>query len=190
MPAPDLLLCPSPPRWLALALSDLDTLLLDLAHCEKKAASTVLSFLFRAPEHDLAGVLSRLAREELTHFEWCLRALEARGRTFTRQEPSTYAAKLTAPLRRKGREALLDAFLAAALIEARSGERLVLLRDHVGDADLQRLFAALHPPEERHVEILYGLAARFGEPAPRLAELAALEADIIGEGEPWVRMHA
>lgn len=56
--------------WLGRALSDMDTILLDHAHCEKKAASTALSLIFRyQDEAALMLPLSALAREELEHFE-------------------------------------------------------------------------------------------------------------------------
>lgn len=183
---------PSPGAWIGRARAGLDELLLDLAHCEKRAASTVLSLVFRLPDAlapELAGVLSRLSREELTHFEWCLRALEARGVPYRRLEPSPYAGGLVALCRKKGDEALLDAFLVAAVIEARSGERLELLRDAVDDPPLRALFAALHPPEERHVEILYDVASRFGDAAGRLPTLLEREAELIAAGAPGVRVH-
>lgn len=188
---PPILRVPTPPRWLPLALSDIDTLLLDHAHCEKKAASTVLSFVFRTPEHDLAGALSRMAREELTHFEMALRELKRRGKAFDRLEPSAYAGRLVAAARKRPEaDALVDAFVAAALIEARSCERLALLADAVEDPHLRGFYQALHPAEERHHQLLLEAAARFGEVVPRLAFLAEVEARIVEAGEPNVRMHA
>lgn len=188
---PPILRCPSPDSWLPRALSDLDTLLLDHAHCEKKAASTVLAFVFRAPEHELAGALSRMAREELTHFEMALRELKRRGRTFDRLTPSAYAGRLAAACRKRPEpDALVDAFVIAALIEARSCERLSLLADAVDDPHLRAFYRALHPAEERHHELMLEAAARFGDPAPRLAHLADIEAAVITEGEDLVRMHA
>ena len=188
---PPILRCATPARWLPLALSDLDTLLLDHAHCEKKAASTVLSFLFRAPDHELAGALSRMAREELTHFEMALRELHRRGQSFGRMTPSAYAGRLAAACRRRPEpEALVDAFVAAALIEARSCERLAMLADAVPDPHLAAFYKALHPAEERHHELMLECAARFGEVAPRLAHLAEVEASLVREGEDIVRMHA
>lgn len=186
-----ILRCPTPARWLPLALSDLDTLLLDHAHCEKKAASTMISFVFRAPDHELSGALSRMAREELTHFEMCLRELKRRGGTFKRLEPSAYAGRLAAACRRRPEaEALVDAFVAAALIEARSAERMELLAHAVEDPELRAFYAALQPAEERHHQFMLEAAACFGDPAPHLARLSALEAEIVLEGEDIVRMHA
>jgi tRNA-(ms[2]io[6]A)-hydroxylase len=186
-----LLACATPEPWLPRVLADLDTLLLDVAHCEKKAAGTFLSFLFRAPECGLADGFSRLAREELVHFEWCLRALGARRRRFERLVPSRYAGELAKAVRPgNSREALLDAMICAALIEARSGERLQLLCGAVDDPELHDLFSRLHPPEERHHEQLWEWAWTFGDPTGRHAELAAREAELVTRGEPLVRMHA
>lgn len=187
-PLHPLLRCATPGRWLEAALAEPDLLLLDITHCEKKAAGTALAFIFKTPEH--AAVLSRMAREELSHFEWCLRLLEARGGRFERQEPSAYAGELAARCRKKGEGSLMDGYLTAALIEARSGERLVLLRDAVEDPAMKELFAALFPPEERHVELLLDLARKYGEIEERAVELATWEAELILRGERALRMHS
>lgn len=179
------------PAWVARVLAEPDTLLLDVAHCEKKAAGTALSFLFRAPESGLVDLFSRLAREELVHFEWCLQLMKARGQQFTRLEPSRYAGELARHARKgNGPEALMDALLCMALIEARSGERLALLRDASEDPGLTDLFARLYPPEERHHVMLLEAAERFGDPTKPLQRLAAIEAELIRQGEPVVRMHS
>jgi tRNA-(ms[2]io[6]A)-hydroxylase len=188
---PEILACPSPARWLDRALSDVDTLLLDHAHCEKKAASTVLGFVFRTPEMELSGALSRMAREELTHFEMALRELRRRGRPFERLPPSAYAGELAAVARKRPEpEALLDAFVVAALIEARSCERIGMLAGAAPDPQLRAFYAALHPAEERHHQLMLDAAARFGDPAPRIAHFAAREAELVKRGEDLVRMHA
>ena len=180
------LLTATPDAWLDRVLGDLDTLLLDTAHCEKRAASTVLSFIFRVPEH--ADTLSRLAREELTHFEACLRLLAARGTRYTPLEPPRYAAEL-ARLVRRADEGTLDLFIVAALIEARSGERLRLLAAHVPDAAMRGLYADLYPPEERHHVLLLDLARTYGDVDARLPAFAQREAELCVAGDPRVRMH-
>src|SRR5262245_40982052 len=66
----DLLKAPTPRAWLEAAARRRDELLLDHANCEKKAASTALSLMFTyAEDGELVASLSRLAREELRHFE-------------------------------------------------------------------------------------------------------------------------
>lgn len=186
-----MLLCASPARWLERSLADLDTLLLDHAHCEKKAASLVLGLTFRDAEHEFAGQMSRLAREELTHFEMALRELRRRGLVFTALTPARYLAALTTGARKKVHDdAMVDSLVIAALIEARSHERLVLLEAAVADAPLRAFYGALVESEARHAAQLLALAERWGEPAERLAFFAAREAELVTEGEDLVRMHA
>ena len=70
MSASPSLAAPSDPGWAARAVAHLDEVLVDHAHCEKKAASTAVSLLFTYAEHTaLLAPLARLAREELVHFE-------------------------------------------------------------------------------------------------------------------------
>src|SRR5262245_15248420 len=94
------LAAPTSPEWLAAALADVDTILLDHAHCEKKAASTAVGLIFRYQDRpELMAPLSALAREELEHFEIVLGALVARGVPFRPLSPSVYASRLHAAIR-------------------------------------------------------------------------------------------
>lgn len=62
--------CQTPQAWVDAALQNQVILLIDHAHCEKKAASTALSLIYRyVDKPDLLQKMSRLAREELRHFE-------------------------------------------------------------------------------------------------------------------------
>ena len=179
--------------WLARALTQLDEVLVDHAHCEKKAASTAVSLLFRYPERaELLAPLARLAREELRHFEQVVRRLRARGIGLRRQRPSPYAAQLLAAVRTAEPDRLLDTLLCMALIEARSCERLRLLAGSVPDADLAALFAGLLASEARHHRAYVGLAERVA-PADavhaRLGELARHEAAVLERAPAWPRLH-
>jgi tRNA-(ms[2]io[6]A)-hydroxylase len=65
-----ILLVPTPDDWVAQACANPDVLLTDHANCEKKAASTALSLMFAyAEDLHLTDKMSRLAREELRHYE-------------------------------------------------------------------------------------------------------------------------
>ncbi|MCA9656735.1 MAG: tRNA-(ms[2]io[6]A)-hydroxylase [Myxococcales bacterium] len=186
------------PAWTRRALENLDAILLDHAHCEKKAASTALSLIFRYPERPaLMLPLSRLAREELAHFEEVVGVLRGRGLEFRRQRPSPYASKLMEIVRKQEPLRLLDTLLCCAMIEARSCERMQLLGEalgEVGEAGLAKLYRGLLASEARHFNSYVDLARGLGlvsEEAlrERLAEVAAHEAAVIAEAPPVARMH-
>lgn len=182
------------PRWVEQALGDLDELLLDHAHCERKAAGLAVRLMFRYPEHAyLHEPLSRLAREELAHYEEVLRAIESRGGTLRRQKPSAYAGRLTREVRSHEPERLIDTLLVAALIEARSCERFKLLAAAVPDPRLAKLYTGLLACEARHHNIYLDLASHGSADdavRARLRELADREAEILSEPASNVRMHS
>ena len=182
------------PAWIENALSDLDELLLDHAHCERKAAGMALRLMFRYPDQAfLHDPLSRLAREELAHYEEVLRAMAARGGAMRRQRPSPYAGRLYQCVRSAEPERLVDTLLVCALIEARSCERFKILADAVGDPKLSALYNGLLASEARHHGSYLDLAIEAsdeGSARARLLELAKLEAEIIADPTPMVRMHA
>ena len=90
-----ILRAPTPAAWVDDALGQMPELLQDHANCEKKAASTALALMFAYPEdRALAAALSRLAREELRHFEQVTRAMTAVGVPYLRLRPGRYAQRL------------------------------------------------------------------------------------------------
>ena len=183
----------SSPDWVAQALGDIDLILLDHAHCEKKAASTALSTLFRYQHHAaLVAPLAALAREELDHFLQVLALLERRGVAFRELHPCPYGARLHRAVRKPDPGHLLDTLLVAALIEARSCERMKLLSEALPDPELARFYRDLLASEARHfhtyLEMAQGLFPRE-EVRARLAALAAHEAAILVEPSPALRLH-
>jgi tRNA-(ms[2]io[6]A)-hydroxylase len=184
---------PSAGGWLARAVANLDDILVDHAHCEKKAASTAVSLLFRYPERTaLCAALSRLAREELAHFEEVLSHLRARGQTLRRQVPSPYAAALLEAVRRPEPERLCDTLLCLGLIEARSCERMQLLAEAIEEPALTGLYRGLVASEARHHRTYVELAmavAPAAEVRGRLRELAVHEAAVLAAAPPLARLH-
>jgi len=180
--------------WAVRALAHLDEILVDHAHCEKKAASTAVSLLFRYPEREsLLAPLSRLAREELVHFEEVLAALTARGVPFRHQRPSPYAAALMQAVRAHEPARLVDTLLCSALIEARSCERMRLLAEALDDAALADLYRGLLASEARHHHAYVELAAALAPAAEiraRLHELALHEAAVLAAAPEMPRLHA
>ena len=183
--------------WLAAAIERSDLVLIDHAHCERKAAGVALQLMFRYPSDELLGAaLSALAREELEHFEQVLRLLQARAIPLRPLPAPAYGATLTAAVRRGEPERMLDAFLVAGLIEARSHERMALLAAHSPEPELQDLYGALLASEARHFGLYWLLAEdRYGREATvaRLEQLAAVEVHALtGElaNPEDVRMHS
>jgi tRNA-(ms[2]io[6]A)-hydroxylase len=179
--------------WTAHALAHLDEVLLDHAHCEKKAAGAALTLLFQYPDQATwQAPLAALAREELAHFEAVLGWLRQRGLAFRRQRASPYAGRLRSATAAREPARRVDALLCAALIEARSCERLGLLADALPDPGLAGLYRSLHAAEARHHALYVELACQAAPRdavAARLAELAAHEARVLAELPPLARLH-
>jgi len=185
---------PSGSAWLEQALADPDTVLIDHAHCERKAAGAALQLMFRYPsDGDLAAVLSPLAREELEHFELVQRLLIRRQIPLRPLAAPPYGAGLARLVRRQEPERLLDSLLVAGLIEARSHERMALLACHSPDPALASLYGDLLASEARHFGLYWVLAERrFPRPQlmGRLEELAQAEASLLASLHPQPRMHS
>jgi len=191
------LAAPSSPAWLEQAIAQPELLLIDHAHCERKAAGVALQLMFRYPaDEQLGAVLSPLAREELEHFEQVLQLLQRRSAALRPLPAPAYGAALTAQVRKGAPERMLDAFLVAGLIEARSHERMALLAAHSPDAELRELYGELLASEARHFGLYWLLAEeRFGRAATverlqelAVAEVAALTGDLAAADQ--VRMHS
>jgi len=180
--------------WLPRALAHIDEVLLDHAHCEKKAAGAAVKLLFSYPHHRfLQEPLVDLAREELDHFRQVLAHLDSRGVRYETIRPSPYGMALHALVRRDEPERLIDILLISALIEARSCERFRLLADGIEDASLIAFYQSLLACEARHHGVYVELAGRLAPSdaiEERLSELAAREASIIEKPCEWVRIHA
>jgi len=182
------------PDWLPRARHAIDEVLLDHAHCEKKAAGAAIKLLFSYPHHRfLQEPLAELAREELEHFQQVLGLLDRRGIRYATLKPSPYGMALHALVRRDEPDRLLDVLLISALIEARSCERFQILADGVDEPALGALYRGLLACEARHHGIYLELAAELVPRAvrdTRLAALADAEAGIVARPCDFVRLHA
>jgi tRNA-(ms[2]io[6]A)-hydroxylase len=182
------------PGWLGRALSDLDELLLDHAHCEQKAAGNAISLLFRYPQHAfLMAPLAALAREELAHFQQVLERLAVRGARFRPQRASPYAGRLRSVVRGPEPGRLVDTLLCSAVIEARSCERFQLLAEGVPDVVLAAFYRGLLASEARHHQVFLELAEELAprdEVLGRLDAIARHEADVLAGSPALARLHA
>lgn len=182
------------PRWLDLAIARFDEVLVDHAHCEKKAAGTAMNLIFAYVDRvELVRELKTIVDEELEHFTMVLDLLERRGIPFRRLKPSDYGRQLNDLVRKQEPHKAVDRLLVAALIEARSCERFALLRDGIGDAELADFYGSLFESEARHHATYVRFAREFADDdtvRSRLEELAEAEAEIVSTVTPLPRMHS
>jgi tRNA 2-(methylsulfanyl)-N6-isopentenyladenosine37 hydroxylase len=192
MAAPaDILRAPTARAWFELAVQRETDLLIDHANCEKKAASTALSLMFAYPEDfELADRMSRLAREELRHFELVQQKMTELAVPFRRLSPSRYAEGLRRALRRSEPGRRVDLLLCGALIEARSHERFIGLIERLR-APLAEFYASLAAAESRHAGLYLRLAdKRASGVAERLGDLAVIEAELATAPDVEFRFHS
>ena len=180
--------------WINLALSNPIEILIDHAHCERKAAGVAIQLMFRYPaEPNLAEVLSPIAREELEHFEKILYFLKDLGHSLKAIKPPPYGAELAKSIRKEEPNRMLDSFLIAGLIEARSHERLSLLALNSEDKSFKALYESLLESEARHFGVYWKLAqTKFSknQTFKRLEELSEIESAILAETYRMPRVHS
>ncbi|MGD9342237.1 MAG: tRNA-(ms[2]io[6]A)-hydroxylase [Chromatiales bacterium] len=186
--------CATPPAWFEAALGDQPTLLLDHANCEKKAASTALGMMFRYElRPDLAAQMSRLAREELRHFEMVEQLLDERGIERRRLSPSRYAGGLHELVRGEEPHRLVDRLVVGAYIEARSCERFARIAPML-DSQLNAFYTGLLNSESRHFMLYLDFARRFCAPGDdielRIQVIGERESALITSPDPQLRFHS
>jgi tRNA-(ms[2]io[6]A)-hydroxylase len=185
----------TPAAWIAAACASPDILLIDHANCEKKAASTALALMFAyAEDLELAAEMSRLAREELRHYEQVARLIRALKIMPQRLGPGRYADGMRRLVAKAEPHREVDLMICGAFIEARSCERFASLAPAIGGA-AGELFHGLHAAEARHHRVYLDLAlraaARHGiELAPRIERFATHEAELILSRDPLLRFHS
>lgn len=185
----------TPQEWLDAACERLPEMLLDHANCELKAASTALGFLYRYPDRTiLAQRMSRLAREELRHFEQVRSIMADMEIPFKRMTASRYAGGLRAAARPEEPAKLLDLLLIGAIIEARSCERFAKIAPRL-PAKLGKFYGGLLASEARHFEQYIAFAksecdVSDAEINERLEELKKIEAALILEPDAEFRFHS
>jgi len=173
----------SQPSWVENARNDLDRVLLDHAHCEKKAAVNAMALVSRYPGCDtLVREMIALAKEEMEHFGMVYDIIRERGGTLGRDPGDPYVQALHREVRMNEPERMLDLLLVGALIEARSCERFSMLSKHVPDAALREFYVSLLASEAGHYRTFYDIACEYYPEADVRARLDALstrEAEIV-----------
>ena len=186
---------PTPLGWVEMACASRDVLLIDHANCEKKAASTALALMFAyAEDLDLTDKMSRLAREELRHYEQVAKLIRSLRVVPHRLAPGRYAERLRRLVAKSEPRREVDLMICGAFIEARSCERFGALSADIG-APLSDFFQGLHHAEARHYRVYLDLARRAAKRAgvaleARIEEFAALEAELITLPDAVFRFHS
>lgn len=185
-------MCETPDQWINNALNDQAVMLIDHANCEKKAASTALNMIYRyVDKHDLLNKMSRLAREELRHFEQVIKIMKGRKVEYIQLSSSRYAAGMREGIRTHEPEKLIDSLIIGAFIEARSCERFAKLAPHLDD-ELKDFYESLLKSESRHFQDYLKLAEKYAqEPIDQRVEYyAALEKKLILTPDQEFRFHS
>lgn len=183
----------TPQGWIAAALEHQDLLLIDHKNCEYKAASNAINLMAKYQERvELINAMSRLAREELVHYEQVLKIIAARGIVLRPISASRYAAELRKLVRRSEPGMMTDILVISAFIEARSCERFAALAPHL-DADLGKFYSGLLRSEARHFQNYLKLAALYGDRddiARRIDVVRPVEQALIAEPDAEFRFHS
>ncbi|CUB03519.1 tRNA-(ms[2]io[6]A)-hydroxylase [Marinomonas fungiae] len=184
--------CESPKEWVQWALENENLLLIDHAHCEKKAASTAMNLMYRYVDREnLLHKMSQLAREELLHFEQVLKIMRNRGVEYGHLEASRYASGLRQHIRTHEPAKLIDTLIIGAFVEARSCERFAVLIPHLDD-EVAKFYKSLLKSEARHFEDYLSLAEEYaGEPIDeRVQFFREIERQLITEPDVEFRVHS
>ena len=188
----EFILSSSTPRaWIDRALDSLEILLIDHAHCEKKAATTALSLIHKYPHYNLAKYLSPLAREELLHFEQVLKLIEKHNFKYSNLKSSKYAKTLFDSSSDKEPHKLKDTLIICSLIEARSCERFHALIPHL-PTSLSQFYSRLYKAEARHCDLYLDIYTEIFQEdwSDRLNKLSFIESNFINQKDKIFRFHS
>lgn len=191
-PIYDFLACETPTQWVEAALSQQETMLIDHCNCEKKAANTAISLIFKYTERqELLMKMSKLAREELRHFEQVLQIMKRRNIKYVDLSASRYASKLFKHCRKNEPEALVDRLIVGAFIEARSCERFAKVAPHL-DQELEKFYLSLLKSESRHFKDYLKLAQEYSDEAidSRVELFKQAESQLILSPDKEFRFHS
>ena len=191
---------PTPQAWLEAAVADVSTLLSDHANCERKAASTALALITRYPDQiELLPKLSKLAREEMRHFEQVLALMQRLDLSYRSVSASRYAGALMAAVSDHSSLRLVDTLIVAAVVEARSCERFAALVPVLPD-ELAGFYGKLLASEARHFELYLTHAKRVFDACTRasdepdfndrVARLVDLDNELILSPDRKMRFHS
>lgn len=171
------------PEWIKAAMNNLPSVIMDHAHCEKKAAGTGMSLLSTYFDKiEISLTMSDLVEEEIGHYRSVINILGKMNLTLGRDEGDEYAKKLLSFVNKNEPLRMLDRLLTAGIIEARSCERLQILAENIKNEDLRKFYKELSDSEAGHYVTFIKLAKLYFDVKlvrNRLDELTQIEAEIV-----------
>ncbi|AXT58639.1 tRNA-(ms[2]io[6]A)-hydroxylase [Aquimarina sp. MMG015] len=176
---------PTDPRWVNIVEKNIEEILTDHAYCEQKATSTAISLIVSFPEYtELVQEMTKLVKEEISHFKMVHDKIIARGWTLGRDRKDDYVIQLVTFFPKGGSRTtqLVHRLLYAALIEARSCERFKLLSEELEDQELAKFYRDLMVSEANHYTMFLNFARQYGdrkEVDQKWQDLLDFEADIM-----------
>lgn len=189
----DVLTKPTPELWFKVSSDNIQTILLDHAWCERKAAQTAFSLLNKTDDPKVQTKLSKLIREEMRHFEMMLPWLGQYKVKWGHLSPPRYAKALMDNRQSGAESRLLDTLVIASLIEARSCERFAGLVSYLPD-DLGSFYHKLMQAEKRHVGVYLDISRMMGfgqrEINESLSRQSEFESEVIYQKENVIRFHS
>ncbi|MBE9538098.1 MAG: tRNA-(ms[2]io[6]A)-hydroxylase [Proteobacteria bacterium] len=205
----EFLRCATPAAWVTEAAKpeNLPILLVDHANLEHNAAQSALTTIRRyrhgipgiantgvspVAHDDLLHMLSRLAREELRHFEQVIGIMKKRRVRYAQLSASRYAGELRNSVRKNEPGRLIDTLIVGSIIEARSCERFAALVP-VLDEGLAEFYGSLLKSESRHFLGYLKWARQLSseeEVQQRLPVLLEAERNLIESVDGEFRFHS
>jgi tRNA-(ms[2]io[6]A)-hydroxylase len=153
-------------KWAKLCENNINSILNDHAWCEQKAASNAISVITKFPMHtDLVEALTKIAIEELEHFDMVLEKMKERGVKLQYECKDNYVGELYKYMLSEGgskENQLVSRMLFSAMIEARSCERFRLLAEKLTDPDLVKFYRELMISEAHHYTTFLKFARKYG----------------------------
>jgi tRNA-(ms[2]io[6]A)-hydroxylase len=183
----------TPEAWIAHALGDLSTLLIDHANCEYKAAATGMSLITKYRNKSrLQRLMARLVREEMLHYEQVLVLMDQMGVDYRPLTASRYAKTLRDAVRSDEDGRLVDMLIVGAIVEARSCERFAALWTRL-PTRLGKFYKSLLRSEGRHYKDYLSLAHEFAEASDvdqRLFHFLKIDQTLIETTDDEFRFHS
>lgn len=174
------------PRWVNIVESNIEEILTDHAWCEQKAASNAIYIIINNSEkEELVTEMTRIALEEMEHFQMVHTIIKERGLTLGRERKDNYVSDLVKFAKKDGsrNDALVERLLFAAMIEARSCERFRILSLNIKDPELAQFYHELMVSEAGHYTTFIKFAKQYSEKIDvdkRWQEWIDFEGSIIG----------